>query len=164
MSSIDVPLRNGGFGKTSRKDNWWVDPTVIFICYIGFLIYATWRVLENAYYEVPGTSYLAPLYSPLIFRNQPGWWPAFLPWSAAALIMWTPAGFRLTCYYYRGAYYKGVWADPPSCAVGEPRKTYWGERTFPLILQNAHRYLLYFALIFVGVLSYDAWRGLWFDG
>ena len=37
-----------------------------------------------------------------------------------------PAGsrrFRLTCYYYRGAYYKAFWADPPACAVGEPRKT-----------------------------------------
>src|SRR5437764_909692 len=108
MASIDVPLRNGGFGKTSRKDTWWVEPLVIFICYIGFLIYANWRIYENAFYEVAGTSYLAPLYSPLIFRNRPGWWPAFLPWSAAALIMWAPAGFRLTCYYYRGAYYKGI--------------------------------------------------------
>ena len=55
------------------------------------------------------------------------------------LILWAPGGFRLTCYYYRGAYYKAFWADPPSCAVGEPRKSYWGERSFPLILQNVHR-------------------------
>jgi len=164
MSSIDVPLRNGGFGKTMRKDAWWVEPLLIFLGYAAFIVYANWRILENAFYEVAGTGYLAPMYSPLLLRDQPGWWPAFLPWSAAALVLWAPAGFRLTCYYYRGAYYKGFWADPPSCAVGEPRKTYWGERTLPLILQNAHRYFLYFALLFILILSYDAWNGLWFDG
>jgi hypothetical protein len=96
--------------------------------------------------------------------DKPGWWPAFLPFSAAMLILWAPGGFRLTCYYYRGAYYKAFWADPPSCTVGEPRKTYWGERTFPLILQNVHRYFLYLALIFIVILAIDAYRAMWFDG
>src|SRR5439155_12489916 len=71
------------------------------------------------------------------------------------------AGFRLTCYYYRGAYYKAFWADPPACAVGEPRKTYLGERSFPLILQNVHRYFLYLAIIFIFILSYDVWDAMW---
>ena len=71
-----------------------------------------------------------------------GW----LLFSPALLILWAPGGFRLTCYYYRGAYYKAFWADPPACTVGEPRKTYWGERSFPLIMQNVHRYFLYLAL------------------
>jgi hypothetical protein len=44
--------------------------------------------------------------------------------TAAMLILWAPRGFRVTCYYYRGAYYKAFWADPPSCAVGELRKKY----------------------------------------
>ena len=69
--------------------------------------------------------------------------------SAALLILWAPGGFRFTCYYYRGAYYKAFWADPPSCAVGEPRKSYLGENSFPLILQNVHRYFLYLALLFL---------------
>lgn len=73
-----------------------------------------------------------------------------------------PGGFRLTCYYYRGAYYKAFWADPPSCAVGEPRKSYLGEHSFPLIMQNVHRYFLYFALLILGFLSYDVWRAIWF--
>src|SRR6185312_133804 len=64
--------------------------------------------------------------------------------------------------YYRGAYYKAFWADPPACAVGEPRKTYLGERSFPLIMQNVHRYFLYLALLFIVFLSIDVWKALWF--
>ena len=69
---------------------------------------------------------------------------------------------QLTCYYYRGAYYKAFWADPPNCAVGELRESYLGERSFPLIIQNVHRYFLYLALVFIMILAYDAWKGLWF--
>jgi hypothetical protein len=46
--------------------------------------------------------------------------------------------------------------------VGEPRKHYRGEHSFPLILQNIHRYFLYLALPFLGFLSYDVWKALWF--
>ena len=55
----------------------------------------------------------------------------WLLFSPAFLILWAPAGFRFTCYYYRGAYYKAFWADPIACAVGEPRKRYLGEKSFP---------------------------------
>ena len=78
------------------------------------------------------------------------------------LILWGPLGFRFTCYYYRGAYYKAFWADPPGCAVGEPRKSYLGERWFPLVIQNIHRYFLYVALIFIVILAIDAWKAMWF--
>ena len=96
------------------------------------------------------------------FGPKPGWWPALLPFSPALIILPFPAGFRFTCYYYRGAYYKAFWADPPSCAVGEPRKGYRGESSFPLIVQNIHRYFLYFALIFLVFLAHDAWKAMWF--
>jgi hypothetical protein len=170
MSSIDVPLRKSGFGQTTRTDTWWVEPLLIFLGYAAFIVYANYAVFvpmcgaNQPCYEVPGTSYLSPMYSPLLFRAMPSWWPAFIPFSAAMLILWAPAGFRFTCYYYRGAYYKGWWMDPPSCAVGEPRNTYRGEKKFPLILQNAHRYFLYLAIVLVFILSWDAWRSLWFDG
>jgi len=72
------------------------------------------------------------------------------------------AGFRFTCYYYRGAYYKAFWADPINCAVGEPRKTFLGERYFPLIIQNVHRYFFYLAFLFILLLSHDAWKAMWF--
>ena len=49
--------------------------------------------------------------------------------------------------------------------MGEPRKGYRGEHAFPLILQNVHRYFLYFALLFLFFLAYDVWKAMWFaDG
>jgi hypothetical protein len=133
-----------------------------------FIVYSTWAAFQNANYEFG--PYISPFYSPLLFGDsphawfgaRPSWLPAFV--SAAMLILWAPGGFRFTCYYYRGAYYKAFWGDPPSCAVGEPRKSYWGERSFPLIFQNVHRYFLYLALIFIVLLSYDVYKALWFDG
>jgi hypothetical protein len=162
MSSIDVPLSNGGFGHTSRKDNWWIEPLLVFLGFSAFIVYSTWAALQGNNYAFG--PYLSPFYSPLLMTAKPAWWPAFLPFSAAMLILWAPGGFRFTCYYYRGAYYKAFWADPPSCTVGEPRKSYWGERKFPLIVQNIHRYFLYLALIFIVILALDAYHAVWFDG
>ena len=169
MSSVDIPLKEVGFGRTARNDSWWVQPAAVFLVLSGFVVYATWAALQgNHYFHGP---YLSPLYSPELFGGslhnwfgpKPDWWPAVAPFSPALLILWAPAGFRVTCYYYRGAYYKAFWADPPSCAVGEPRSAYRGEQSFPLILQNIHRYFLYLALVFIVVLAHDAWKGLWFD-
>lgn len=168
MANAVVPLRRRGFGETLRRDAWWVQPLVVFLVLSGFLIYATWAAFQNAHYEFG--PYLSPFYSPALFGDsahawfgpRPGWWPGWLPFSPALLILPAPAGFRLTCYYYRGAYYKAFWADPPNCAVGEPRSGYRGESSFPLIVMNVHRYLLYLALAFLVILSYDVWNALWF--
>ena len=78
--------------------------------------------------------------------------PAWI--SPAFLILWAPGGFRVTCYYYRKAYYRAFFLDPPACAVGEPRKSYRGE-TRLLLFQNLHRYFLYLALIFLVLLAID---------
>ena len=56
-----------------------------------------------------------------------------------------PLGFRLTCYYYRKAYYRSFWLSPPACAVAEPHQAYSGETRLPLILNNIHRYFWYAA-------------------
>ena len=168
MAQIDVPLARAGFGETSRDGLWWLQPLAVFLGLSTFIVYSTWAALQGNHYEYG--PYLSPFYSPLIFGNSPHAWlaerPAFIPaWvTAAMLILWAPGGFRFTCYYYRGAYYKAFWADPPSCAVGEPRKKYLGERTFPLIIQNIHRYFLYLALIFIVLLAHDVWKAMWFDG
>ncbi len=146
MSSIDVPLQNGGFGRTRGKTTGGLSRCWFSLASPPSSFIPPGRRCRNAHYTFG--PYLSPFYSPLLMTEKPGWWPAFMPFSAAMLILWAPGGFRFTCYYYRGAYYKAFWADPPSCAVGEPRKSYWGERSFPLIMQNIHRYFLYLALIF----------------
>src|SRR5437870_13721508 len=46
------------------------------------------------------------------FGTRPLWWPSWLVFSPALLVLWAPGGFRLTCYYYPGAYYKSFLADP----------------------------------------------------
>jgi len=156
------------FGQTARRDAWWMQPAAVFAGLAAFVVYSTWAAFQGDHYHYG--PYLSPFYSPELFGEsehawfgpKPGWWPGFLPWSPAFLILWAPAGFRLTCYYYRGAYYKAFWADPPSCAVSEPRKGYRGESAFPLILQNVHRYFLYLALLFMVFLSWDVWKALWF--
>ncbi len=102
-------------------------------------------------------NYLSPFYSPELFGNSPHagfgpwrWpWLPFVKYSPAMLILVFPLAFRMTCYYYRGAYYKAFWADPPACTVGEPRNDYRGEAKWPLLIQNVHRYALYFALLFI---------------
>jgi hypothetical protein len=154
------------FGETARPDAWWVPTLAVFLALSAFVVYATWAAFQGDHYE--WGPYLSPFYSPLLFGEhgwlgpKPAWWPGSLPFSAALFILWAPGGFRLTCYYYRGAYYKSFWADPPSCAVGEPRQSYLGERSFPLVVQNVHRYFLYLALIFLVILLHDVWKALWF--
>jgi len=168
MAHAPLPLYRGGFGETMRRDAWWVQPLVVFTLLSSFIVYATWAAFQNANYTYG--PYLSPFYSPelfghsphAIFGPKPGWWPSWLVFSPALLILPFPGLFRVTCYYYRGAYYKAFWADPPNCSVGEPRKSYIGERAFPLIVQNIHRYVLYVALIFLFILSYDVWKALWF--
>ncbi len=162
-------LKRRGFGETARRGAWWLQPLAVFAALSAFVVYATWAAFQGQhYYSGP---YLSPFYSPELFGDsphawfgpKPPWWPAWLPFSPALLILWAPGGFRLTCYYYRGAYYKAFWSDPLACSVGEPRRGYGGERRFPLVLQNSHRLFLYLAFLFLVFLSYDVWKALWFE-
>lgn len=168
MAHAEVVLKRRRFGETARRDAWWRQPLIVFLALSAFIVYSTWAAFQGAHYEYG--PYLSPFYSPLLFGDshhswfgpKPAWWPAALPFSAALLILWAPGGFRVTCYYYRGAYYKAFWADPPACAVGEPRKSYLGERSLPLVMQNIHRYFLYLALVFLVILAYDVYKAVWF--
>ena len=168
MAFAQVAWEKRRFGQTERRDLWWLQPLLIFLALSTFIVYTTWAAFQGEHYTFG--PYLSPFYSPVIFGDpqhawfgpMPAWWPAFLPFSPALIILPFPGLFRLTCYYYRGAYYKSFWADPPSCTVGEPRKVYLGERHFPLILHNIHRYFLYVAIIFLFILGRDVWDALWF--
>jgi hypothetical protein len=144
-----------------RTDKWWLSPLVSATVLAVFIVYATWRAFANGdYYSAP---YVSPFYSPCLASNCTDMdggadWHLFGSWwglSPALLVLIFPLGFRLTCYYYRKAYYRSFWASPPACAVAEPHAKYSGETRFPLILQNVHRYFFYLALPVAGILTYD---------
>lgn len=167
MASNLVQITRRGFGETMRRDAWWLPSLLTFLGFSAFIVYSTWAAFQGEHYRFG--PYLSPFYSPELlgsatawFGDKPAWIPSWIPFTAALLILWAPGGFRFTCYYYRGAYYKAFWADPPGCSVGEPRHSYRGERKFPLILQNIHRYFLYLAILFVIILAYDAYEAFWF--
>jgi hypothetical protein len=145
------------FGSTLRQDPWWTENLPFLVVFGGFLAYATWRAFQGKFYWA--APYLSPFYSPLIDPDHHFW-----PFSPALLILGIPGGFRITCYYYRKAYYRGAFLDPPACAVGEGRKSYSGERRFPFILQNVHRYFFYLVAIVLIFLWKDTVVAFDFDG
>lgn len=158
-----APKRARIGARTLRLDAWWVLPGVTVLVLVSFIIYSSWRAFSNAnYYAEP---LLSPFYSPCLstscvpgssdFGTPFGSWFIFSP---ALIILIFPLGFRLTCYYYRKAYYRSFWMSPPACAVAEPHKQYSGEARQPLLLQNFHRYFFYIGLIFNVLLTFDAVR------
>jgi hypothetical protein len=158
---VRFPTRAAISAAHLRTDRWWPAPAATAVGLLAFVAYATWRAFANTdYYAAP---YVSPFYSPCLSENcvtmkdGPNW-DLFGSWwglSPALLILVFPLGFRLTCYYYRKAYYRGIWASPPACGVAEPHRTYTGETRLPLILQNVHRYFFYTALPVAGILTYD---------
>ena len=151
--------------KTLRTDRWWIQPVVTFVVLFSFIIYSTWAAfIDRDYFYEP---YISPFYSPCLAvkcGTVPGshgvphlgifghWWFT----SPAIIILIVPLGFRMTCYYYRKAYYRSFWLSPPACAVAEPHAKYTGETRFPLIIQNIHRYFFYLGILLNIILTYDA--------
>lgn len=165
MSGVFSPTRAKIKERTLRTDRWWLQPLITVAVLISFIIYATIRAFENKYYFVEPL--VSPFYSPCLSTQcvegssligQPfGRIVIFgMVLSPALLILIFPLGFRMTCYYYRKAYYRAFWMSPPACAVAEPHAKYTGETRAPLILQNAHRWFFYAGLVFNVLLTVDA--------
>ena len=104
MQVIRLTTAPQRFGQTSRRDNWWATPSLVFIGFTAFIIYATWAAFQNAHYTYG--PYLSPFYAPVLFASPgdagglehawfgalPGWWPAFLlPGGAARAVPASPA-------------------------------------------------------------------------
>ena len=153
-----------GFGTTMRVDRWSLRPLAIALGLTAFIVYAT----ISAVFLIPyfGFPYEAEGYHSPFFSIAIG--EVFLPaWlSPAILVLWVQVFFRATCYYFRGAYYKAFFADPPACAVGEPtiHRRYGMENRFPFILMNAHRFFLYLAFIPLAVMWLDLGLAFWHEG
>jgi hypothetical protein len=170
QTGVRSPGRANIAARTLRTDKWWFQSALTFTLLSLWVLYATLRTVSQRAYFVEKYHYLSPFSSPCVTascnpaaRDFGTWFPHFPPFLPFALIV-LPflLGFRLTCYYYRKAYYRAFWSSPPACAVAEPHTTYSGETRFPLIVQNAHRYFFYFALLISLINTYDlirAFRG-----
>jgi hypothetical protein len=177
MQTIQIARRRS-FTETLRVDQWWLAPASTAVGLIVFFGYLTFRAFNATY--VYFDPYISPTVAPPVFTPMsgypgavpvehawfgafPAWWPPFLPQSPAFFMPALAIAFRLTCYYYRGAYYKAFFMQPPSCAVGGVPFGYRGERAL-LIFQNLHRYTLYGALVLLAFLWEEAIAAFFRDG
>ncbi len=165
-ATTPAPARRADISaKTLRTDRWWLAPLLVVTALTLWVAYATARAFMQKWYfiEGPGYHYLTPFYSPCVSK---GCAPAaaefgrFIPSSPiipfAALSLPFLLLFRLSCYYYRRAYYRSFWFSPPACAVPDGHDRYTGETKFPLLFQNAHRYALYAAALVSLINTWDA--------
>ncbi|MGE0201927.1 MAG: succinate dehydrogenase [Candidatus Melainabacteria bacterium] len=163
-----------GFGFTSPElSQLFINHHHQFAEMLGYAYYG-----NGAHYISPFASPdLSPILAPVVqpvnnfVRSITGWqWFVISP---ALWILWVPGGFRLTCYYYRKAYYRSFFASPPACAVGPDTSNplgallgrgqrYLGEKAFPMVMQNLHRYFFYISALFILILSIDALIGYFF--
>jgi hypothetical protein len=156
--------------KTLRTDRWWLAPLLTAAGLLVWLTYGVFRVFMQAdYFKIgKGYHYLTPFYSPCVShgcsaqvaefgRFLPDW--RIIPYAAISLPFLLL--FRLTCYYYRKAYYRSFWASPPACAVPDGHTTYSGETRYPLLFQNLHRYAFYLAFIISLINTWDLIRSFW---
>ena len=151
---------NNAARRDYERDAWWR----------SILTFLAWSSSSTRPGRVQGNHYESSYLRPSIrapFGEGSHSWSAVRDRLAAGALPFSPHGSfgRLAASgspATYGAYYKAFWADPPSCSVGEPRKSYRGENSFPLILQNVHRYFLYLALAFLFVLAWDVWKAVWF--
>ncbi|GAA4326480.1 hypothetical protein AB0C84_19530 [Actinomadura sp. NPDC048955] len=177
MTTVEAPAKSRAQIKerTLRKDNWRLYPVTTFVIFTAWVVYATVRAFWGSAFYVPQYHYLTPFYSPCLneicnnvtvdgHTGDAAEFGTFLP---AATRGWIPFAaislpflllFRLTCYYYRKAYYRSFWASPSACAVREPHGKYTGERRFPLIGQNLHRYFWLAAFAISLINTWDAVR------
>jgi hypothetical protein len=156
--------------RTLRTDPWWRSPAITAVLLTIWVTYATVHVFLGHWYWVPQYHYLTPFYSPCVSgecasgSSSLGQWfgnvPPIIPYAVVSLPF--VLGFRLSCYYYRRAYYRAFWRAPAACAVREPHRTYSGETRFPLIMQNLHRFFFYLVVLISILNTYDlvqAFRG-----
>jgi len=103
-SPIPLPQVRG-FLQTQRTDYWWIQPILVLLGLGGFVVYSTWAAFQGCNYftggvDQPGVQrLLSPFYSPVLwdprgihsghawFGELPSWWPAWMFFSPALLIL-----------------------------------------------------------------------------
>ena len=151
--------RLGPLARLRRQRPWWAQPLAVVVVLGAFTGYSLWTSFFGPGPNHVGEAgpYLSPFFSPLWWRTGPV--------TPALFVLWAPLGFRATCYYYRKAYYRSFFWDPPACAIGELRhRGYRGETRFPLVLNNLHRFFWYPAAIVVVFLWIEAFETFDYQG
>lgn len=136
----------------TKRLPWWVGPvtvTVVLTLFGAYSLIVALFLQESQFQDY----LLSPFYSPRV--GTPFAWL-----SPAVFVLWIPLGFRATCYYYRKAYYRAFFWDPPACQSKAQEREwrghdYNGERAL-FVLNNIHRYFLYGSIIVVAFLWYEA--------
>jgi hypothetical protein len=152
--------------KLDLRRLWWLYPANVVGWLSFFGLYSLWTIVF--FHSDQFNQYLSPFYSPQVAVGR-------TPVSPALFIFYIPLGFRATCYYYRKAYYRSFFGDPPACAKGEPPQlaalsptgrgtAYRGEARLPFLLNNLHRFFMYLAVGFVIVLWIDVFRAFSYHG
>ena len=176
--AVQISRRRDGFAATGRVDRWWVEQAATAIGLVVFFGYLTFRAVNPTY--VWYDPYISPTVAPPVFTPAsgypgavpvehawlgafPAWWPPFLPQSPAFFLPAVAIAFRLTCYYYRGTYYRVFTLTPPSCAVRGTSRRYRGETSL-LLFQNLHRYTLYGALVLLVCVWWESLSAFFRDG
>ena len=165
-SGVFAPGRPRLAEGTLRTDAWYRAPILTVVLLSAWVLYAVVRTMTQRAYFVEEYHYLSPFSSPCVSAScvpaarDFGTWFGDLPPLVPLAIVSLPflLGFRLTCYYYRRAYYRAYWRSPPACSVPDGRAGYTGETRFPLILQNSHRYFFLAAVAVSVVNTYDVIR------
>jgi hypothetical protein len=146
MSTLPLGARDS-LGQTERQDAWWIEPTLIVIAIVLFMAYGMYTSFQPLDHYLFGP-YVSPFRSPILhFFDIPAGLHPLLAQLIILIPLVIPFGFRATCYYFRKAYYRSMIFSPPACAVGKAgAESYQGEKSFPLIFQNSHRYFMYAAI------------------
>ena len=92
----------------------------------AFVIYATMRAFWGSDYWVADYHYLTPFYSPCVEQGLRAGSQPLRPVPARRVVAARTRRsslpflllFRLTCYYYRKAYYRSVWQSPTGMRCG----------------------------------------------
>lgn len=175
MATVEAPAKTRAQIKerTFRTDNWRSYPIFTLAFFTAWVVYATVRAMWGSAFYVPQYHYLTPFYSPCVNDACNNITLDHVTGSAAEFGTFVPAGvpffipyalislpflllFRLTCYYYRKAYYRAFWLSPQACGVAEPHAKYTGETRFPLLGQNLHRYFWAIAGLISIINTWDA--------
>ena len=156
-----------------RRDAWWTQPLFVFLGLSTFIVYSTWAAFQGTHYwlDQNGADYLSPFYSPEIFGNSPH---AIFGGKAGLVAILAIILAGLSGSLGAGRLSPDLLLLPrrllqsvlgrPACVRGRrTAKRISGRNSFPLIMQNIHRYFLYIALLFILVLAHDAWKAMWFS-